>query len=98
MPKGVHDSYVRGSAHRWWKHDRDMRHIAGRPVSASTYKNHGCRCLECTRAVAEYRSARRPRERRNTKYAARFQGLACHYHPAVAAILAHEDIMKEDAA
>jgi hypothetical protein len=34
-----------------------MKHLAGRPISASTYSNHGCRCDECR---ADYTADRRP--------------------------------------
>lgn len=31
------------------------RHLKGRPVSASTYRAHGCRCTGCCQAATDYR-------------------------------------------
>ena len=36
-------------------------HLRGRPVSASTYKNHGCRCNGCRAAATEYMASLRRR-------------------------------------
>jgi hypothetical protein len=31
-----------------------MEHIEGKPVSASTYNNHRCRCAGCKKEWADY--------------------------------------------
>jgi hypothetical protein len=30
--------------------DMKANHVAGRPVNAATYSNHGCRCAGCSQA------------------------------------------------
>ena len=48
-------------------------HVAGQPVSPSTYMNHRCRCDECRAAQSDYMRARRalPGRMRTTMRAGR---------------------------
>jgi WhiB family redox-sensing transcriptional regulator len=40
------------------RRNRPVRHVAGQPVSMSTYNNHGCRCEGCLEAVHTWRNNR----------------------------------------
>lgn len=39
------------------------KHIAGKPVSNSTYRNHGCRCDGCRTAATKYQKLMRTKGR-----------------------------------
>ena len=48
-------------ARRDRRRGRPVLHVAGQPVSISTYNNHGCRCDGCREAVHTWRNSRADR-------------------------------------
>jgi hypothetical protein len=44
-------------------------HLEGRPISATTYQHHGCRCAGCRQAATEYQRLQRARPEHNTQRA-----------------------------